>query len=134
MKKIEPSTETSSLETGLTGRMKRGNVFASPCPSRQILGHVCSRWGVLILIALKEGTHRYSELRRRMEGVSEKMLSQTLKNLCDDGFVSRVSHPVVPPHVEYSLTPMGREVAGLVANLADWIEVNLQRTLAAQNV
>ena len=110
----------------------KGDLFATPCPSRDVLKHVCSRWGVLILIALQSGTHRFSELRRRMGGVSEKMLAQSLKALTDDGFVSRVSHPVVPPFVEYSLTPLGEEVAVHVSGLADWIELNLPRVLEAR--
>lgn len=107
--------------------MGRGVLFASACPSREVLKHVTSRWGVLTLIALQGGTHRFSELRRKIGGVSERMLSQTLQWLEEDGFVRRVAYPVVPPHVEYSLTPMGEEVAERVRELADWIEVNLPR-------
>jgi DNA-binding HxlR family transcriptional regulator len=87
---------------------------------------------VLILIALRGGTHRFSELRRKMGGVSEKMLAQSLKSLTADGFVRRKSHPVVPPFVEYSLTPLGEEVAQRVAELADWIESNLERVMNAR--
>jgi DNA-binding HxlR family transcriptional regulator len=107
----------------LSYALERGYLFAGPCPSRDILKHVCSRWGVLILIALRSGTHRFSELRRKLEGVSEKMLSQTLQALAEDGFIERVSYPVVPPYVEYSLTDCGEEVAGKVAALADCIEL-----------
>lgn len=118
--------------TSLSERLDQGNLFAAPCPSRDVLKHVSSRWGVLILIALRGGTHRFSELRRKMGGVSEKMLAQSLQALTHDGFVLRVSHPVVPPYVEYSLTPMGEEVAQHVATLADWIQLNLPRVIAAQ--
>jgi len=117
---------------GLSERFERGDLFAAPCPSREVLNHVCSRWGVLILIALRGGTHRFSELRRKMGGVSEKMLAQSLQALARDGFVSRVSHPVVPPFVEYSLTPLGEEVAEKVVDLADWIELNLSRVMDAR--
>jgi DNA-binding HxlR family transcriptional regulator len=117
------------MENRLSDRLEKGDLFASPCPSREVLKHVCSRWGVLILIALRGGRHRFSELRRKMEGVSEKMLAQSLKALAEDGFVLRVSFPVVPPYVEYSLTPLGEEVAERVAALADWIETNLPRVL-----
>ncbi len=113
----------------LTERIEKGDLFAQPCPSREIFKHVCSRWGVLCLISLRQGTHRFSELRRKIGGVSEKMLAQSLQSLAEDGFVLRVSHPVVPPFVEYSLTPMGEEVAEHVATLADWIELNLPRVL-----
>lgn len=124
----------SDLKTNrkLSEQFDTGDLFASPCPSRDILKHVCSRWGVLILIALRGGTHRFSELRRKMGGVSEKMLAQSLRALCEDGFVLRVSHPVVPPYVEYSLTAMGEEVAEKVAELADWIELNLFRVMLAR--
>ncbi|GAA6146410.1 winged helix-turn-helix transcriptional regulator [Thalassolituus maritimus] len=121
----------SEAET-LSARFERGNLFAAPCPSRDVLSHVSSRWGVLVLIGLQTGTYRFSELRRKMGGVSEKMLAQTLQALVRDGFVHRVSHPVVPPFVEYSLTPMGKEVAVRVAGLADWIEENLLRVLEAR--
>ena len=111
----------------LSEAMARGQLFAEACPSREVLKHVTSRWGVLVLIALMTGTHRFSELRRKIGGVSERMLAQTLQWLEQDGFVSRVSYPVVPPHVEYSLTPLGEEVGARVRDLADWIEVNLPR-------
>ena len=100
----------------------RGNLFAEACPSREVLRHVTSRWGVLVLVALRRGTHRFSDLRRVIGGVSEKMLAQTLQALEADAIVLRVAHPVVPPHVDYSLTPLGREVAERVQDLADWIE------------
>jgi DNA-binding HxlR family transcriptional regulator len=104
----------------------RGDVFSDKCPSREVLSHVTSRWGVLILVALKDGqSHRFSELRRTINGVSEKMLAQTLKHLELDGFVLRTSFPVVPPHVEYSLTDLGLQVTEHVAGLSDWIEDNI---------
>lgn len=109
-----------------------GELMAADCPSRVVLSHVCSRWGVLVLVVLREGMHRFSELRRRIGGVSEKMLSQTLQNLEGDGFVERKSLPVVPPHVEYRLTPLGEEVAEQVENLATWIEHNLPRIMQAR--
>lgn len=111
----------------LSEAMARGHLFAGACPSREVLKHVTSRWGILVLIALLTGTHRFSELRRKIGGVSERMLAQTLQWLEEDGFVNRVSYPVVPPHVEYSLTPLGEEVGARVRDLADWIEVNLPR-------
>ncbi|MBI5891259.1 MAG: helix-turn-helix transcriptional regulator [Nitrosomonadales bacterium] len=123
-----PQTTNGKLST----RMRRGDLFATECPSREVLNHVTSRWGVLVLVALMEGTHRFSELRRRIGGVSEKMLAQTLQYLEKDGFIDRVSHPVVPPHVEYSLTPLGRDVAGQVGALAEWIEINLPKIMTAQ--
>lgn len=105
---------------------ERGDVFSDKCPSRVVLNHVTSRWGVLVLVALKDGqVHRFSELRRAINGVSEKMLAQTLQTLEQDGFVLRTSYPVVPPHVEYSLTTLGFEVSERVAALVNWLEDNI---------
>lgn len=118
----------------LSQQLRDGNLFAEKCPSREVLKHVTSRWGVLILVALRDGTHRFSDLRRKMGGVSEKMLAQSLQALEQDGFINRVSYPVVPPHVEYSLTPLGEQVSEKVAALADWIEVNLPQVLANHTV
>lgn len=128
-----PARQTTSHERGVdvSALVERGDVFAERCPSREILSHVTSRWGVLTLVALLQGTHRFGELRRKIGGVSERMLAQTLQRLEADGFVKRTSYPVVPPHVEYELTPLGTEVAERVGSLADWIESNYERITAA---
>ena len=123
---------TLSSSSKLSTRMRRGDLFATECPSRDVLKHVTSRWGVLVLVALKEGTHRFSDLRRKVGGVSEKMLAQTLQQLELDGFINRVSHPVVPPHVEYTLTALGEGVGSQVESLTDWIEINLPKIMTAQ--
>ncbi|EGI12898.1 conserved hypothetical protein [Escherichia coli M605] len=120
-------------QVSLSQQLKEGNLFAEQCPSREVLKHVTSRWGVLILVALREGTHRFSDLRRKMGGVSEKMLAQSLQALEQDGFLNRIAYPVVPPHVEYSLTPLGEQVSEKVAALADWIELNLPEVLAVRD-
>jgi DNA-binding HxlR family transcriptional regulator len=121
------------LKTGsLSEQLREGNLFAEKCPSREVLKHVTSRWGVLILVALRDGTHRFSDLRRRIGGVSEKMLAQTLQWLEGDGFIHRRALPVIPPHVEYSLTPMGEEVSDKVSALTDWIEQNLPDVLSSR--
>ena len=116
---------------GLSDRLRRGNLLAADCPSREVLKHVTSRWGVLVLIVLEGGTQRFSGLRRAIGGVSERMLAQTLQWLEADGLVLRVARDVVPPHVEYSLTPLGSEAAARVRGLADWIETSLPRILDA---
>ncbi len=113
----------------LSERLRRGEVMSANCPSREVLSHITSRWGVLILIALGDGTMRFSELRRKISGVSEKMLAQTLQALEADGFIDRISYPVVPPHVEYTLTPMGVEVQVQLTGLTDWVENNLYRIM-----
>ena len=107
--------------------MLPANVLAADCPSRQVLQHLTSRWGTLVMIALLGGTHRFGALRRRVGGVSERMLSQTLQLLESDGLIARRAHEVVPPHVEYSLTPLGHEAAERLIVLTDWIEANLHR-------
>lgn len=121
--------EVVERPTTVANQLREGQLFDPGCPLRIILQHVTSRWGVLILVALIAGTHRFSDLRRKIGGVSEKMLAQTLQFLEHDGFVIRKSYPVVPPHVEYSLSPMGLEVARHVEGLADWIEANLQKIM-----
>jgi len=124
--------ENSPPPAPLSEKLLRGDLMAPDCPSRAVLQHVTSRWGVLVLMALETGTHRFSELRRGIGGVSERMLAQTLQQLEGDGFVRRVAYQVVPPHVEYSLTPLGLEVAEKVRGLADWIELNLDRILVGE--
>lgn len=95
--------------------------------SHQILNHISSRWGLSVLIALDKETLRFSELRKKIGGISEKMLNQTLKLLEEDGFILRVSYPVLPPRVEYSLTIFGSEIKARILNLTDWLESNLYR-------
>lgn len=104
-------------------------VFPAGCPSRTLLDHVTSKWGVLILIALSEGAQRWSELRRRTEGISEKMLAQTLKTLERDGLVSREAQPVIPPRVDYSLTGKGYELSALLVPLVAWAFDNAEEII-----
>ncbi|CDM24071.1 Redox-sensing transcriptional regulator QorR [Castellaniella defragrans 65Phen] len=127
-----PAERAPSPPLSLSQRLRPGNLLAADCPSREVLKHVTSRWGVLVLIVLEGGTHRFSELRRAIGGVSERMLAQTLQWLEGDGLVLRTALEVVPPHVEYSLTPLGREAAEKVRTLADWIELNLPRIRQAE--
>jgi len=114
----------------LSEKFIRGELLNVNCPSRDILKRVTSRWSVLILLALQNQTLRFSALRRAVGGVSERMLAQNLRYLEEDGFVQRIAFDVVPPHVEYRLTPLGREVGEQVVGLADWLEANLGRILA----
>lgn len=114
-------------------RQLNGDLTDAKCPSRSVLDHVTSSWGVLVLIALLDGTHRFSALARRVNGISEKMLAQTLQALEGDGFVLRTVHPTVPPRVEYELTGMGSEVAGHIKGLTNWVEQNLPRVMEARS-
>lgn len=107
-------------------------VFQAGCPSRTVLDHITSKWGVLILAALSEGEQRWSELRRRAEGISEKMLAQTLKTLERDGLVLRKARPVIPPHVDYSLTDRGYELTALLVPLVTWAYDNADEILKGQ--
>ncbi|MEV4782848.1 helix-turn-helix transcriptional regulator [Burkholderia sp. LMU1-1-1.1] len=129
----EPKT-SKSLRNSLAalGDGQRAEVLAADCPSRAVLAHITSRWGVLVLVVLLDGTHRFSQLRRAIGGVSEKMLAQTLDALAYDGLVLRVAQQVLPPHVEYSLTPLGREAAERLEVLVDWIEDNFPQIKQAQ--
>jgi DNA-binding HxlR family transcriptional regulator len=110
-------------------KIRRGELMQADCPSREVLKHMTSRWGVLVLVVLLGGTHRFSELRRKIGGVSEKMLSQTLQGLESDGLVHRFSRPIVPPYVEYTLTPLGNAAATKVEAMVDWIEDNLHEIM-----
>ncbi len=106
---------------------------ATNCPSRAVLSHLTSRWGTLIMVVLlADGSQRFSQLRRAVGGVSEKMLAQTLDGLVGDGFVLRLDRRAIPPHVEYSLTALGREAAERLAALVDWIEQSYPRIAAAR--
>ena len=108
------------------------DVFSGACASRAVLEHVTGRWGVLALVALNDGVFRFNALRRRVQGVSEKMLAQTLQALERDGFVHREARPTIPPHVEYSLTPAGQEVAQRLLGLIEVLEASVPGVVAAQ--
>ncbi|MGP3922926.1 winged helix-turn-helix transcriptional regulator [Streptomyces sp. 8N616] len=108
------------------------DVFERACPSRSTLEHVTGRWGSLTLGALSESPCRFNELRRRVDGVSEKMLSQTLHALERDGLVHRDAQPTNPPRVDYSLTPLGRRTAERLLGLIELVQSHMPEVLAAQ--
>lgn len=116
---IEDTAPTVS--GSVLGDLLMDGVLASACPSRVVLDHVTSKWGVLVLVALSERTLRWGELRRLVEGISEKMLASTLRTLEADGLVLREATPSIPPRVDYSLTPLGRELADHLLPLMGWI-------------
>ncbi|GAB2716594.1 hypothetical protein GCM10010442_42030 [Kitasatospora kifunensis] len=107
-------------------------VFHTDCPARTVLDHVTSRWGVWVLIALREEDQRFFELRERILGVSEKMLAQTLRNLVRDGLVRRTVEPSTPPKVSYGLTPLGRGTSEPLAHLFGWLRDNARDILTQQ--
>jgi DNA-binding HxlR family transcriptional regulator len=98
-----------------------GGVLSASCPSRVVLDHVTSKWGVLVLVALSDRTMRWGELRRVVEGISEKMLASTLRTLEQDGLVLREATPSIPPRVDYSLTPLGEELSARLLPLMEWV-------------
>jgi DNA-binding HxlR family transcriptional regulator len=100
------------------------NVFNVECPAHQVVARVGNKWTLLVLYALSQGTKRYTELQNQIGRISPKMLTQVLRNLEKDRLVSRKVHPVVPPMVEYSLTPLGLSLAKPLAGLCVWAEDN----------
>jgi DNA-binding HxlR family transcriptional regulator len=108
------------------------DVYAANCPTRQILDRVGDKWAVLILLLLREEAMRFNQLRRTIEGISQKMLSQVLKPLERDGLIKRRAIATVPVTVEYSITQLGLTLAAAVDPLRDWAEQNLKEVLAAQ--
>ncbi|MBW0116145.1 helix-turn-helix transcriptional regulator [Pseudonocardia sp. KRD-169] len=115
------------------GTVLAADVFSSRCPSRSVLDHVTSKWAVLVLAALAVEPLRFSALRRRIDGVSEKMLAQTLRTLEADGFVDRVVTPTTPPQVTYSLTDLGRGLTGHLTGLLGFIQTRLPEIEAARS-
>ena len=116
----------------LAAQMLRGDAFDANCRSRDVLVSITGKWSVLILVALNGGTMRFAELRRRLNGVSERMLAESLRQLARHRLVERHSLPVVPPHVEYTLTPLGHEAAEHLTRLTDWIEYNIMDLAALE--
>lgn len=108
------------------------DVFSRRCTSRGVLEHVTGKWSLLALSALLECPHRFGELRRRVDGISEKMLSQSLQTLERDGWVHREVRSTIPPHVEYRLTDSGRALAPRLLELIAFVEGALPAVQAAR--
>ncbi|MEV0649041.1 helix-turn-helix domain-containing protein [Phytomonospora sp. NPDC050363] len=108
------------------------DVFDRNCPSRHTMEVVAGKWGTLALVALREGTFRFNALRRKVDGVSEKMLAQTLQALERDGLVLREAQKTIPPHVEYSLTSLGARVADRLFALIEVLEDSFSDVQAAR--
>ncbi|MEU8709903.1 helix-turn-helix domain-containing protein [Streptomyces sp. NPDC048565] len=94
------------------------------CEVRQILDRVADKWSLLVIALLDRRTLRFSELRRRIEGISQRMLTVTLRQLERDGLVKRTVHPVVPPRVDYELTPLGATLHNTIRSLVTWTEAH----------
>ena len=110
----------------------RADPFNRNCGSRKVLDRIGDRWSVLVVLTLAEGDKRYGELAGRIDGISQKMLTQTLRGLERDGIVTRTIHPVIPPRVEYALTPMGRTLLDTIGQLVTWADSHLPEIEAAR--
>lgn len=118
--RYDPSVSVYVESSGLPA-----DVYSAKCPTREVLDHIAGKWTVLIVDALAGGTLRYTALLRRIDGISQKMLTQTLRQLEADGFVTRTVHPTVPPQVEYALTPLGHSLRTPIAALREWVEAHI---------
>lgn len=110
------------------------NVFDSNCPTRQVLDCIADKWTVLIIHRLAKGTLRFAQLRREVDGISQKVLTNTLRMLERDGIVTRRIYASVPPRVEYSLTALGRSLCKLVEGICGWAEANIEQVQTARKV
>lgn len=118
---------------GETPRLERGqSLQVEPCPLRDVLDRVGDKWSVLVVLCLSEGTHRFNGLRRRIDGISQRMLTETLRQLERDGIVRRTVYPQVPPRVEYDLTELGRTLIEPLDALNSWAERHRPTITAAR--
>ena len=115
---------TVSTEVSVLQRIQAEGALTTACPTRTVLDHVTSKWGVLLLVFLSDKSMRWGELRRAVDGISEKMLAQTLRTLETDGLVHREVTATVPPRVDYSLTELGKDLVARLLPLMEWIVDN----------
>jgi DNA-binding HxlR family transcriptional regulator len=108
------------------------DAFLAGCPSRQLLDVLTDKWVTLVMVALRNGPRRYSQVARAVAGVSQKMLTQTLRNLERNGLLTRTVEPTVPVTVTYELTDLGRSLLELVAGIKDWAEDHMDEVQAAR--
>jgi DNA-binding HxlR family transcriptional regulator len=125
---METMTETE------TNTVTVWNVYEAACPTRLVLNRIADKWTVLVVSSLQQGTKRFSTLQREIGGVSQKMLTQTLRGLERDGLVMRTIYPTVPPKVEYTLTPLGCTLVGLVDAIRVWSETHIEAVIDAQTI
>lgn len=118
----------------IKGSLREGNVYDAKCPTRLVLDRIADKWSVLVLGLLAQEPIRFNELRRRIDGISQKVLAQALRQLERDGLVNRKVTPTVPVTVEYSITPLGRTLSKTVDALSTWAEKHFPDVLRAQQV
>jgi DNA-binding HxlR family transcriptional regulator len=121
-------------DSHLLETMPAWNVFDSHCPTRQVLDLIADKWTVLIIRRLADGTLRFAQLRRSVDGISQKVLTNLLRSLERDGIVTRRIYASVPPKVEYSLTSLGRSLCNLVEGICGWAEANIEQVQAAREM
>jgi DNA-binding HxlR family transcriptional regulator len=121
-------------DSHLLETMPPWNVFDSHCPTRQVLDLIADKWTVLIIRRLADGTLRFAQLRRSVDGISQKVLTNLLRSLERDGIVTRRIYASVPPKVEYSLTNLGRSLCDLVEGICGWAEANIEQVQAAREM
>ncbi|WP_331744650.1 helix-turn-helix domain-containing protein [Kitasatospora sp. NBC_01300] len=117
-----------------SGEHSQHDVYAAQCPCRVLLDLLANKWAALAIGALQEGPQRFGELQRRLQGVSPKVLTQTLRRLEDFGILDRTVYPVVPLHVEYSLTRLGQSAAVPLNALRSWVEDNIDQAFRPEPV
>ncbi|MBX6355533.1 MAG: helix-turn-helix transcriptional regulator [Micromonosporaceae bacterium] len=108
------------------------DAYLAACPSRQVLDRISDKWVSLVLVALDKGPQRYSDLSRKIAGVSQKMLTQTLRTLERDGLLTRTVTPAVPVRVDYALTPLGESLLPVMRAIKEWAESHIEEVWAAQ--
>ncbi|KRC81870.1 winged helix-turn-helix transcriptional regulator [Sphingomonas sp. Root241] len=123
---------TLTIDSFPEGTGARGDVYAANCPTRKLLDRIADKWSVLILLLLGQEAMRFNMLRRRTDGISQKMLSQTLRSLERDGLVSRAVVATVPVTVTYAITPLGRGLLGSLQSMIDWAETHMENVATAQ--
>ncbi|MBO2446259.1 helix-turn-helix transcriptional regulator [Actinomadura barringtoniae] len=112
--------------------MLDGDAFDPNCPTRLILDRIGDKWSVLVVLSLRDGPRRFTELRDKIGGVTPKVLTHTLRVMERDGLLTRQVFPEIPPHVEYELTPLGQSLQGPIQAVTDWAEANVNEVIAAR--
>ncbi len=132
---MQEGTEISSGHPQVTaGNFERGDVYAAECPTRQLLDRIADKWTTLLLTTLDEQPMRFNALKRRIGGVSQKMLSQTLRQMERDGLASRHVEATVPVSVTYEITPLGRTLVTALRPMIDWAETRMDAVEAARRL
>ena len=111
---------------------KKWNIFNKNCPTRMVLDRIADKWTVLVVGALQGKTKRFGELKKAVDGISQKMLTKTLRGMERDGLIKRKAYPTIPPKVEYSLTPLGVTLVDLLQNIQFWAENNIEQIISSQ--